>query len=187
MREAAADVDSLAHLISLEEVMRRVCCLTVILTSAAVLVTHAQTRRSGSRCLSLSIAEHRQSGSGLLSSAAVWKAITRAFELSGSGTMNVEVGFGVIRNIDGGFETTAVTRGESGMWRATLPASTVAIFHTHRNAVSPRPSDQDEQEADRLQKPIYVISSRGLWVYEPDPATKHKGRSYEQEAKGEKK
>jgi len=34
VREAAADVDSLAHLISLEEVMRRVCCLTVILTSA---------------------------------------------------------------------------------------------------------------------------------------------------------
>jgi len=166
--------------------MRRVCCLTVILTSVVVLVSHAQTRREGSRFLSLSIAEHRKSGS-LLSSAAVWKGITRAFELSGSGTMNVEVGFGVIRNKDGGFETTAVTRGESGMWRATLPASTVAIFHTHRNAVSPRPSDQDEQEADRLQKPIYVISSRGLWVYEPDPARKQMGRSYEQEAKGEKK
>ena len=165
--------------------MRRVCCLTVILTSAAVLVTHAQTRRSGSRCLSLSIDEHRQSGS-LLSSAAVWKAITRAFELSGSGATNVEVGFGVIRNDDGGIETTAVTRGESGMWRATLPASTVAIFHTHRNAVSPRPSDQDEQEADRLQKPIYVISSRGLWVYEPDPARNHMGRSYEHDAKGKK-
>lgn len=157
--------------------MRRVFCLTVILTSAAVLVCHAQTRRSGSRCLSLSIVEHRQSGS-LLSSAAVWKAITRAFELSGSGTMNVEVGFGVIQNNDGSFETTAVTRGESGMWRATLPASTVAIFHTHRNAVSPRPSEQDTQEADRLQTPIYVISNRGLWVYEPEPNTGSKGRNY---------
>jgi predicted transcriptional regulator YdeE len=156
--------------------MRRVFCLTVILTSAAVLVCDAQTRRSGSRCLSLSIVEHRQTGS-LLSSAAVWKAITRAFELSGSGTMNVEVGFGVIQNNDGGFETTAVTRGESGMWRATLPASTVAIFHTHRNAVSPRPSEQDTQEADRLQRPIYVISNRGLWVYEPEPNTGSKGRN----------
>jgi hypothetical protein len=165
--EAAADGNSLAHLTSLVAVVRRVFCLTIILTSAAVLVC-AQTRRSGSRCLTLSKAEDRQSSS-LLSSALVRRAITRAFELSGSGTINVEFGFAVIQNSDGGFETTAVTRGESGMWRASLPASTVAIFHTHRNGVSPMPSEQDIQESDRLQTPIFVISNRGLWVYEPQP------------------
>ena len=167
VRETAADERSLAHLTSFGGVSRRVFCLTIILTSAAVLVC-AQTRRSGSRCLTLSKAGDRQSSS-LLSLALVRRAITRAFELSGSGTINLEFGFGVIQNGDGGFETTAVTRGESGMWRAILPASRVAIFHTHRNGVSPMPSEQDIQESDRLQTPIYVISSRALWIYEPKP------------------
>lgn len=150
--------------------MRQLLCLSVILSGAAGLVCDAQTRHPGSRSVSLSDVERGKSHL-LLSSEAVRIAIARAFELSGSGTLDVECGFGVTQNDDGGFETTAVTRGEAGIWRATLPASTVAIFHTHRNVVSARPSTQDILEADRLQRPIYVISNRGLWVYEPKANT----------------
>jgi hypothetical protein len=106
-------------------------------------------------------------------------AIKRAFAKSGFGMSNKEFGFAVIANGDGSFTTTNVTGGESGIWRASVPASVVAIFHTHRSSVSPRPSDDDMDEADRLQVPYYVISSSGLWVYEPDPQRKVKGRTFQ--------
>jgi hypothetical protein len=157
--------------------MRQVLCLMVVLTAGARLVCNAQTRSSGPQCINLSAVERRKPFL-LLSSEAVRKAIDRAFELSGSGTMNVEFGFGVTEPAEGCFETTAVTRGDAGVWRATLPAALIAIFHTHRNGSSATPSAQDILEADRLQKSIYVISSRSLWVYEPSPRRGSKGRSY---------
>lgn len=46
----------------------------------------------------------------------------------------------------------------------------VAIFHTHPNAVSPRPSGADRRIADALGVPIFTLTARGMYVY--DPGTK---------------
>jgi hypothetical protein len=145
----------------------------------------------GSECLAQTKAKSRKGRAAILlprtdaaiveelrNSQAVWEAIKKAYEMSGSGTLNKEFGFAVVVDADGGLRATGVTGFEAGRWQASVPSSTAAIFHTHRCAASPRPSGQDRREADRLQIPFFVISRQGLWVYEPDPKRNGKGRSY---------
>jgi len=146
--------------------MQKIIALTNALVLGAALLCHSQSSYSRPRCTRVPNDEFARQGS-LLNATSVKKAILRAYMLSGSGTLHVEFGFGVIRNQDGSFAATDVTRGEAGEWKATLSPSTIAIFHTHWNGGSPWPSPQDMQEADRLQIPIYVISRRDLCVYEP--------------------
>jgi hypothetical protein len=50
----------------------------------------------------------------------------------------------------------------------------VAIVHTHPNAHDPRPSEQDQQVAKRYDVPIFTITIRGMYVY--DPATRITGK-----------
>ena len=52
----------------------------------------------------------------------------------------------------------------------SLAPGTTAIFHTHPDATNPEPSDADKKIADARNIKIYVISSKGLSLY--DPATK---------------
>jgi hypothetical protein len=42
-----------------------------------------------------------------------------------------------------------------------------AIVHTHPNAMDAEPSYQDMQLADRLRVPIYTITNRGMFMYDP--------------------
>ncbi|HKA18762.1 MAG TPA: hypothetical protein VKN18_10755 [Blastocatellia bacterium] len=165
--------------------MRKIIALTNALVLGAALLCHPQYSYSRPRCTRVANDEFARPGS-LLNATSVKKAILRAYLLSGSGTLHVEFGFGVIRSQDGSFEATVVTRGEAGVWKANLPASTIAIFHTHWNGVSPWPSPQDMQEADRLQIPIYVISRRDLCVYEPTVGSNQHPASKAVEREGNK-
>src|SRR5262249_31745337 len=133
--------------------MRKIIALTNALVFGVALLCHPQSSYSRPRIARVPSGEFARPGS-LLNAPSVKKAILRAYLLSGSGTLNVEFGFGVIRSQDGSIEATDVTRGEAGVWKANLPASTIAIFHTHWNGGSPWPSPQDMQVADRLQIPI---------------------------------
>ena len=45
--------------------------------------------------------------------------------------------------------------------------SSIAILHTHPTSVSPRPSKTDRQLADKLGVPIFTITIRGMYVYDP--------------------
>ena len=45
--------------------------------------------------------------------------------------------------------------------------SAVAIVHTHPTSVSPRPSPADRQLADTLGVPIFTLTARGMYSYEP--------------------
>jgi len=44
----------------------------------------------------------------------------------------------------------------------------IAIVHTHRNSVGAEPSAADRKVADRLGVPIFTITSRGMYVYDPE-------------------
>jgi len=105
-------------------------------------------------------------------------AAKKAYALSGNGTQIKEFGFALVRNDDGSVSTTNVTGFEAAEVRITAPRGTIAVFHTHRNNVNPRPSSRDVQEADDKQLIFGVISTDGLWVYEPDTAKKGKGTLY---------
>jgi uncharacterized protein DUF4329 len=112
-------------------------------------------------------------------SKAVVESARRAYSLSGNGTLNREFGFALVQNDDGTYSTTAIAGFEAGRVKIPVTSRTVAFFHTHRNATSARPSDQDMKEADDKRLAVFVISSRGLWIYEPDPKRKGKGPCYQ--------
>lgn len=157
--------------------MKRYVSFAGLLLAVTISISQAQTSRS-SDCRE--IASIRSATAQIIScSQAVSEAIKKALCMSGGGTVNREFGFAVIETPDGRYCTTPVTGFDPGVWRASVPLTAVAIFHTHRNAVSPRPSNQDILEADRIQIPFFVISSRALWIYEPDPDDRGKGRIYE--------
>lgn len=45
--------------------------------------------------------------------------------------------------------------------------ATIAIVHTHPNVINARPSVIDEAAAERLGIPIFTITNRGMYVYNP--------------------
>ncbi|HSE38139.1 MAG TPA: hypothetical protein VLG74_12620 [Blastocatellia bacterium] len=48
--------------------------------------------------------------------------------------------------------------------------SAVAIVHTHPQCFSPEPTAQDRRVAEKLGVPIFTITAKGMYVY--DPATR---------------
>jgi hypothetical protein len=46
----------------------------------------------------------------------------------------------------------------------------IAVVHTHPNSASPEPQRNDLEIADKYRVPVFTITNRGMFVY--DPATK---------------
>jgi hypothetical protein len=44
----------------------------------------------------------------------------------------------------------------------------IAIVHTHRNKEGAEPAPADKEVANRLGVPIFTITSRGMYVYDPE-------------------
>ena len=44
----------------------------------------------------------------------------------------------------------------------------IAVVHTHPNGVDPKPAGHDLQLADRFGVPVFTITQRGMYVYDPD-------------------
>lgn len=95
----------------------------------------------------------------------------RAWSRAGAGTINSESVLLILRMANGGY--SARSMGFSNEYRSfTFPwhPATVAIVHTHPNKSSARPLGQDLSVADKYCVPIFTITNRGMYVY--DPATK---------------
>ena len=43
----------------------------------------------------------------------------------------------------------------------------IAVFHTHPNKRDPKPQPQDVQIARRFNVPIFTLTSRGMYAYDP--------------------
>jgi hypothetical protein len=43
----------------------------------------------------------------------------------------------------------------------------LAVVHTHPNGVDPKPAGHDLQLADRFRVPVFTITQRGMYVYDP--------------------
>lgn len=50
-------------------------------------------------------------------------------------------------------------------------ANIIAVVHTHPNDVDPRPVGADLRLADRFGVPVFTITRRGMFVYDPDTKT----------------
>ncbi len=44
----------------------------------------------------------------------------------------------------------------------------IAVIHTHPNGVDPKPAGHDLQLADKFHVPVFTITQRGMYVYDPE-------------------
>jgi hypothetical protein len=93
----------------------------------------------------------------------------RAWQAAGQGKANTERAILVFRKLDGslvaeGQGYTNEFDSSSFKWN---PAA-IAIVHTHRNYDGAEPSPADKEVAARLAVPIFTITSRGMYAYDPE-------------------
>jgi len=108
---------------------------------------------------------------------AVVKEFRTAWKVSGSGIMKRE-GVVLLYRMPGG-SIKARSQGCSNEYRQfTFPwkPNIIAVVHTHPNDSDPRPTREDSRVADRFAVPIFTITRRGMFVY--DPATKKVSRLF---------
>ena len=96
------------------------------------------------------------------------KAFGKAWGRSGDGTSSLEGVVLILRMADGSFSGRDM--GATNEYkRFTFPwhPAAIAIVHTHPNSSDPKPCGEDIVTADKRGVPIFTITSRGMYVYDP--------------------
>ena len=95
-------------------------------------------------------------------------AFAKAWGRSGNGTSGVEGVVLVLRMAKGGYSGRDMgSTNEQKKFTFSWHPATIAIVHTHPNNSDPKPHDDDFSVADKYQVPIFTITSRGMYVYDP--------------------
>jgi hypothetical protein len=98
----------------------------------------------------------------------VIREMDRAWRASGAGLGNHEIVLLLFRMVDGSLEAKRqpFTNEQRQYWLNWDP-SAVAIVHTHPNSADARPLGVDQKTADKLAVPIFTLTARGMYVYDP--------------------
>lgn len=98
----------------------------------------------------------------------VLQEIEHAWRASGGGVGKAEIVVFLYRMANGFLmaRTLGLTNEQKESTFDWDPAA-IAILHTHPNVCDPKPSKADKQVADRLGVPIFTLTSRGMYVYDP--------------------
>jgi hypothetical protein len=95
-------------------------------------------------------------------------AFAKAWGRSGNGTLGTEGVVLVLRMADGSYKGRDMgATNENKKFTFPWHPATIAIVHTHPNVSDPKPHDEDLVVADKYQVPIFTITSRGMYVYDP--------------------
>jgi hypothetical protein len=96
------------------------------------------------------------------------KRFEEAWRISGNGSFEVEGVVLVYLNADGSYRGTTLRRtNESKKTTFTWYPEIVAIVHTHPKVSYHEPASQDILLADRYGIPIFTITVRGMFMYDP--------------------
>jgi len=100
--------------------------------------------------------------------AGLLKTFSAAWQSAGDGTLDEERAVLIFRMGDGIY-TGRLTPPCRGFRQTSFPWDTraLAIVHTHPNRVDPMPSEHDGMVARKYAVPIFTITSRGMFVYNP--------------------
>lgn len=93
----------------------------------------------------------------------------KAWLLSGNGYDKTEALVLLYRMRDGSISARSL--GRSGQYRRfTFPwtSAIIAVVHTHPNGDDPMPLGEDLRTSDRFGVPVFTITRRGMYVYDPD-------------------
>ena len=91
-----------------------------------------------------------------------------AWRTVGGGIDNKEAVLLLFRMDDGSIQARAggLTNEQKSFTFKWSP-SAIAILHTHPNSVDPQPSRPDRQLANKLGVPIFTLTVRGMYLYDP--------------------
>jgi hypothetical protein len=102
----------------------------------------------------------------------VVQEMDRAWRSVGAGADAKEAVLLVFRMPDGSIRARpAGITNEHKTFTIRWHPSAIAILHTHPNSVNPLPSSPDRQLAEKLRVPIFTMSIRGMFVYDPGTRT----------------
>jgi len=92
-----------------------------------------------------------------------------AWRSAGAGVDKIEAVVLLYRKTDGLLESTLLPlTNEIERFDFRWNAAIIGVVHTHPNCDDFRPSPQDVQVSKRLNVPIFTITSRGMYVYDPE-------------------
>jgi hypothetical protein len=96
-------------------------------------------------------------------------AFQNAWRIAGNGHDRFEALVLLYWKADGSI--LARTEGRSGEHNSFTfgwTSNIIAVVHTHPNSVDPRPAGLDLQVADKFGVPVFTLTKRGMYVYDPD-------------------
>lgn len=100
----------------------------------------------------------------------ILKEFNAAWQQSALGTKDTEAVVLVLREPDGSIKAVSGGRtNQSYKSSFTWNPAIIAIVHTHPNSRDPRPSTNDIQIARTFDVPMFTITLKGMYLY--DPAT----------------
>jgi hypothetical protein len=92
-----------------------------------------------------------------------------AWRSVGSGTDKIEAVVVLYRKIDDSLESTLLPlTNEIERFGFSWNAAIIGVVHTHPNRDDFRPSHQDLKVSNRFNVPIFTITSRGMYMYDPE-------------------
>ena len=95
-------------------------------------------------------------------------SFSTAWRRVGNGTLSEESVVLILRMANGGYSARDLGQThEHKQFTFRWHPATIAIVHTHPNSSSPKPQEEDLTVADKYLVPIFTITSRGMYVYDP--------------------
>lgn len=95
-------------------------------------------------------------------------AFGQAWRRSGNGSSPLEGVVLILRMADGSYRGREMgSTNEHKRFTFRWHPATIAIVHTHPNGSDPKPQDEDIAVANKYNVPIFTITSRGMYVYDP--------------------
>ena len=98
----------------------------------------------------------------------VIREFEKAWTVASAGTSNQEGVVLIFRLFDGTYraESQGNTNQHKKFTFKFIP-NAVAIVHTHPNSIDARPSSDDTELSNKLGVPVYTITNRGMFMYDP--------------------
>lgn len=99
---------------------------------------------------------------------AVVSEFRKAWRISGGGSGEIEGAVLLYQTAEG--RISAKSLGQTNQRRKftlVCGVDVIAIVHTHPNRSSAEPEGGDLEIADRLRIPVFTITNRGMYVYDP--------------------
>lgn len=138
-------------------------CFTIFTDLAPAVSEEVRPRPNATRLRTLGLADFAISkvDRGIV------EAFTRAWRRSFNGVSVVEAVV-LILPVSGGYAGRELGFSNEFMqFTFRWDARAIAIVHTHPNSSDPKPHGEDLVVADKYNVPVFTITSRGMYVYDP--------------------